>query len=135
MVAARSSLGALQGPWNCKWCRQDGEIGERSRRSWGCDTPTTMPQVSFPCVCGSSCSVCDGKLIEVFSCPNAVRLMSLPLIGYARDGSWPVDGGLLAQSASFVRAVQIVSAVVSQVEEERSSAAKRAQLNRVPRPS
>jgi hypothetical protein len=89
------------------------------RTAWGCDTPTTQAVFTISCPkchrSGSECSVCGGTgQAPVFDCPfkdkGAVQEVG-GLISFLRDaedaGVLPAAGGMLDQTAFFVKAFRI----------------------------
>lgn len=81
------------------------------RERWGCEADAPRPFAVIPWRGGS---------IPVKRCPSKTLppeiLSALRWIGHARNGNWPCAGGLLDQSATFVRAFEVVSAEISRQE-------------------
>lgn len=71
--------------------------------------------VTFDCVeCGGKgCTECNGSgKWEHNDCPR--KLLDMPTVEvlrfarFARDGSWPVDGGMLSQTEKFMDACRLI---------------------------
>lgn len=73
---------------------------------------------------GEGCEKCDHGYFQITGCPNAVCSgvsRSLDYYDLAKKGNWPVAGGMLDQSASFVRFVQEFESEERKVANERIS--------------
>jgi hypothetical protein len=105
---------------NCQICQQKDESGDLtlqavgSRKRWGCDAATELDLFRVPDGAGG--------WVGVRRCPwaQAVPQWS-PVIQYlsfaAEHGVFPVAGGMLDQTASFLRALVIYKAELARLRE------------------
>jgi len=110
-------------PMDCSICSQGTESAERFRADWGCDTDTPHDLDRYPCGCGRwpDCTRCNGTgTIGLKRCPrkfiDPYISTVIRYVAYARDGHWPVAGGILDQSQSFLDAHAVVVGEIQTIE-------------------
>lgn len=97
---------------------------------WGCDAPATEAVFAITCPrcdgTDASCERCEGSgKANLYRCPRKVigddaRRVLRAYRDYER-GFLPVEGGMEAQAASFVRCIAVIDAERSEIEGERAS--------------
>lgn len=108
-------------PHDCQRCLTN----EGLSRDWGCKEETPHELDRIPCCSQSSCHRCEGSgFYKLRRCPRQILpgdiMQILRYVAMARDGLWPVAGGSLAQSQSFLDAHAVVLAEIHRIEEARS---------------
>ena len=110
----------------CSVCRMGSEHSEALRRAWGCDEDSPSELDRIPCHCDGSphCVRCEGRgVVSMRRCPNAViTRREREMIRYsalAKSGLWPVEGGALDQSKSFLDGYAVVVTEIASIEEDR----------------
>ena len=98
-----------QYPHDCLKC----EGNERLRRDWGCDDETPHDIDRIPV---------GSEVRTLRRCPLKVLPPSshtvLRYVALAKDGHWPVAGGMLDQSQSFLDAHAVVMAEIARIESD-----------------
>jgi hypothetical protein len=64
-----------------------------------------------------SCQACRGRgLLMLSDCPRNLRTeaarRTLEMYQHARDGAWPVTGGVLDQTRSFLQAYRLLRSIL-----------------------
>ncbi len=96
-------------PQDCRKC----EDNERLRRDWGCDEETPHDIDRIPV--GSEVRILRRCPIKVL--PSRIHTV-IRFVALARDGHWPVAGGMLDQSQSFIDAHAVVMAEIARIESD-----------------
>ena len=105
--------------FDCKRCTANPKLKIEN----GCDEDAPIPVFEMDCIrckgTDEECPVCKGSNKEQFyRCPyryltfDTVRF--LRFYRFFKQGLLPVQGGVLDQSATFLRAVEIVEAEISE---------------------
>lgn len=107
-MAAHVSAGVYEHPATCP---ADPDL----RASWGCDGMLSASAAAAYEV--------DGQRIMLERCPLSSLTQEtcavLSFYPWLESGSWPVQGGVLDQSATFVHAVRIYSSEINRIERKR----------------
>lgn len=101
----------------------------RLRKDWGCDQPTPHEIDRYPCPCSgldSGCNRCSGSgMATLHTCPNRIvdrqTMAVIRYVGLAKEGTWPVAGGSLDQSQSFLDAFAVVTSEIARIENSNGS--------------
>lgn len=98
------------------------------------DLPTEAEPIEIECVVcdglDDDCEACNrtGRM-PIRTCPRefigAIVTRAVNMISHAMQGSFPVTGGVLDQSAQFIRAMDYLRAQHNRIDAERIEAMKR----------
>lgn len=126
MIAVAASYGvSFSGlydlPQTCRLCRKDGS--PTLRADWGCDGPTSQPQLFIPCVrCDGTnelCALCEGQGFEaIHRCPYANDIgeaQEFLLLHAAWPGTLPMAGGIYDQPAIYVDAMRLLDVATQRI--------------------
>ena len=116
---------------NCGTCKKNDERSEAFKKSWGCLKNTPYKQDSIPCfTCGGddeNCNQCNGSNInDVFHCPRKfvteIHFECVRMASRSKNFKlWPILGGSLDQSRSFIQAFDLIVDEISKIEQEEMS--------------
>jgi len=112
----------------CSICNLEDERSLAFKKAWGCVEDTEYKQDSIPCfTCGgedTNCSICHGSNIHnVYHCPRKfVKETHFEIVRTAARAKnfkiWPIVGGSLDQSRSFIQAFDLIVNEISNIEQE-----------------
>lgn len=108
----------------CAACRKPGN--EHLREEWGCDEPTTTPQLWIPCVScsdgGPDCRACEGRGFEpIYRCPRKLldpEAGEWLFLHRHWPGALPLAGGLMDQPAIYVSTMRIIDHACDEMKRE-----------------